>query len=121
MVVACLQETGDGELVVLHDLHSVLAASQQYEVNKGIMAELARAGLQPEAPATSTLVSKCFARMLLLVCSSVQRYLWQTLHCSDRLALHPNWSCLHLHIYAESSMNSSRFKRLLDTMYRALQ
>lgn len=61
-----LQETGDGELMVLHDLHSVLAASQQFEVNKGIMAELARAGLQPEAPATSTLVSKCFAACCLI-------------------------------------------------------
>lgn len=56
VVMVCVQETGDGELVVLHDLHSVLAASQQFEVNQGIMAELARAGLQPEAPATSTLV-----------------------------------------------------------------
>lgn len=52
-----MQETGDGELMVLHDLHSVLAASQQFEINKDIMAELARAGLQPEAPATSTWVS----------------------------------------------------------------
>ena len=52
-----MQETGDGELMVLHDLHSVLSASQQFEINQGIMAELARAGLQPEAPATSTLVS----------------------------------------------------------------
>lgn len=56
VVMVCVQETGDGELVVLHDLHSVLAASQQFEVNQGIMAELAKAGLQPEAPATSTLV-----------------------------------------------------------------
>ena len=52
-----MQETSDGELLVLHDLHSVLAASQQFEINQGIMAELARAGLHPEAPATSTWVS----------------------------------------------------------------
>ena len=58
VVMVCVQETGDGELVVLHDLHSVLAASQQFEVNQGIMAELAKAGLQPEAPATSTSVRK---------------------------------------------------------------
>ncbi|KAL3160378.1 hypothetical protein ABBQ32_010705 [Trebouxia sp. C0010 RCD-2024] len=50
-----VHETGDGELMVLHDLHSVLAASQQFEINKDILAELARAGLQPEAPATSIL------------------------------------------------------------------
>lgn len=50
-----VHETGDGELVVLHDLHSVLTASQQFEINKGVMGELAAAGLQPEAPATSTL------------------------------------------------------------------
>ena len=98
MVVACFQETGDGELVVLHDLHSVLAASQQFEVNKGIMAELARAGLEPEAPATSTLVSKYFVYVVFLVYSFLQRYVWHTLHCSDRAALHPNWCCVHLRI-----------------------
>lgn len=70
MVVECLQETGDGQLVVLHDLHSVLAASQQFEVNKDIMAELAGAGLQPEAPATTTLVSKR-AAPCLLICAKI--------------------------------------------------
>lgn len=59
IIVLFMQETGDGELVVLHDLHSVLTASQQFEINKGVMGELAAAGLQPEAPATSTLVSNC--------------------------------------------------------------
>ena len=52
-----LQETADQELVVLHDLHSVLAASAPYEINQGIMQELAGAGLQLEAPATTTTVS----------------------------------------------------------------
>jgi len=51
-----MQETGDGELVVLHDLHSVLAASAPYDINQGIMQELAGAGLQPEAPATTPTV-----------------------------------------------------------------
>ena len=97
VVIFQLQETGDGELVVLHDLHSVLAASQHFEVNKGIMAELARAGLQPEAPATSTLVSKLSACILLLV-FSMHKYVWQSLHCSDRAE--PLFACADL--YADS-------------------
>lgn len=52
-----LQETADQQLVVLHDLHSVLAASAPYEINQGIMQELAGAGLQLEAPATTSTVS----------------------------------------------------------------
>ena len=52
-----MQETADKELVVLHDLHSVLAASAPYQINQGIMQELAGAGLQLEAPATSSTVS----------------------------------------------------------------
>ena len=51
-----MQETADSELVVLHDLHSVLAASAPYDINKAIMQELAGAGLQPEAPATTPAV-----------------------------------------------------------------
>ena len=53
-----LQETGDGELVVLHDLHSVLAASAPHAINQEIIAELAGAGLLAEAPATTPTVSK---------------------------------------------------------------
>lgn len=49
-----VHETADKELVVLHDLHSVLAASAPYEINQGIMQELAGAGLQLQAPATTT-------------------------------------------------------------------
>ncbi|KAL0019574.1 hypothetical protein WJX79_009320 [Trebouxia sp. C0005] len=49
-----VHETADKELVVLHDLHSVLAASAPYEINQGIMQELAGAGLQLEAPATTS-------------------------------------------------------------------
>ncbi|DBB06980.1 TPA: hypothetical protein ACH3X1_011572 [Trebouxia sp. C0004] len=49
-----VHETADKELVVLHDLHSVLAASAPYENNQGIMQQLAGAGLQLEAPATTT-------------------------------------------------------------------
>jgi len=54
---ALLQETADQELVVLHDLHSVLAASAPYEINQGIMQELAGAGLQLDASATTSTVS----------------------------------------------------------------
>lgn len=57
ITVALLQETADKELVVLHDLHSVLAASAPYEINQGILQELAGAGLQLEAPASTTTVS----------------------------------------------------------------
>ena len=57
IIKTLLQETADKELVVLHDLHSVLAASAPYEINQGIMQELAGAGLQLEAPATTTTVS----------------------------------------------------------------
>ncbi|KAL0045049.1 hypothetical protein WJX82_006407 [Trebouxia sp. C0006] len=49
-----VHETADKELVVLHDLHSVLAASAPYQINQGIMQELAGAGLHLEAPATSS-------------------------------------------------------------------
>ncbi len=52
-----MQETADKELVVLHDLHSVLAASAPYQINQGIMQELAGAGLQLEAPASTSTVS----------------------------------------------------------------
>ena len=54
-----LQETGDGELVVLHDLYSVLAASSPHVINQDIMAELASAGLLAEAPPTTTRVRFC--------------------------------------------------------------
>ena len=76
-----LQETGDGELVVLHDLHSVLAASQHYEVNHNIMAELARAGLQPDAPATTTMASTLHTHMpCWLWLLQMQQLLCKTLH-----------------------------------------
>lgn len=74
VMMACLQETGDGELVVLHDLHSVLAASQDFEVNKDIMSELARAGLQPEAPAKSTMVS-ARQKLFLMPCLACRDHL----------------------------------------------
>lgn len=66
---ALLQETADKELVVLHDLHSVLAASAPYEINQGIMQELAGAGLQLEAPATTSTVSSAIA----CTCAQIQR------------------------------------------------
>ena len=53
-----VQETSDGELVVLHDLHSVLAASHGHDINRSIMQELAGQGLQLETPATSAKVRR---------------------------------------------------------------
>lgn len=61
---------------MLHDLHSVLAASQHFEINQDIMAELARAGLQAEAPDTTTMANTLLS--VLTVCGILQ-------HCSIAL------------------------------------
>lgn len=58
LITYVAQETGDGELVVLHDLHSVLAASAPHAINHDIIAELAEAGLLAAPPATTPTVSK---------------------------------------------------------------
>ena len=54
-----VQETKDGELVVLHDLQSLLEASRGYAVNSAVMAELEAQGVCMELPAANVQVTQC--------------------------------------------------------------
>ena len=65
-----MQETKDGELVVLHDLASVLAACAGHAANDTVLQELHAAGIQFDDPldSRSKVRGRQISTVLLLKC-----------------------------------------------------